>query len=57
MKKQQVKRIVLSRETLQQLSGERLGEIAGGFTDNNFSICVATCKMCQFSDACPTNNC
>ncbi len=59
MKKQQVRKIVLSKETLRHLSGENLAEALGGaITQNLASVCVDTCKICQFTQACPSSyNC
>lgn len=59
MKKPQVRRMILNKETLHHLNGETLAVAVGGtITQNNASVCVATCKICQFTDACPlTYNC
>jgi hypothetical protein len=54
MKKQQVRKIVLNKETLRHLNGEKLTEVAGGtLTQNGASVCVETCKICQFTQGCP----
>jgi hypothetical protein len=51
--KKQVRKIVLSKETLRHLDRETLAEAVGGvLTKNDASICVPSCIHCPISDNC-----
>jgi hypothetical protein len=51
MKKQQVRKIVLSKETLRQMDGDQLAAVLGAVTNN--SACNDTClQLCHGTTRC-----